>query len=143
MAVAELSAQAAFDWRDLRAGIRRELFNFEVMEAYSRNPMTYAGALDVSPYIKRDFAPLEERARGSSRSNEAPKVMAAGRANLGEALPRPWAETAIEIGQGSVDFLEKDLVEALKEVKDPALRAQFTAANQRAAGDAGLCQVFE
>ncbi len=96
--------------------------------------MTYAGALDVSPYIKRDFAPLEQRVRGIiAILKQAPQVTAAGRANLGEALPKPWVETAIEIGDGSADFLEKDLVEALKEVQDPALRAEFTAADQRAA----------
>jgi len=136
MQAAGLSAQGWFDWRNLQAGIRRELFRFEEMESYSRNPMTYAGALDVSPYIKRDFAPLEQRVRGIiAILNQAPKVMAAGRANLGEALPKPWVETAIEIGDGSADFLEKDLAEALKDLTDPALRAEFTAANKLAAGE--------
>jgi len=134
--VASLSAQGRFDRRVLQAGIRRELFTFEELGAYWRNPMTYAGALDVSPYIKRDFAPLDQRVRGIiAILNQAPQVMAAGRANLAEALPKPWVETAIEIGDGSADFLEKDLVEALKEVKDGPLRAQFAAADQRAAGE--------
>jgi uncharacterized protein (DUF885 family) len=131
-----LSAPGSFDFRNLRAGIRRELFSFEEMESYSRNPMTYAGALDVSPYIKRDFAPLEERVRGIiAILNQAPAVTAAGRANLGEVLPKPWVETAIEIGDGSADFLEKDLVEALKDVKDAALMAEFHAADQRASAE--------
>src|ERR1017187_484041 len=134
--MASLSAQGSFDYQDLRAGIRRELFSFQEMEVYSRNPMTYAGALDVSPYIKRDFAPLEQRVRGIiAILNQAPKVTAAGRANLGGVLPKPWVETAIEIGDGSADFLEKDLVESVKEVTDPALRAEFAAADARAAGE--------
>ena len=134
--MASLSAQGSFDYQDLRAGIRRELFSFQEMEVYSRNPMTYAGALDVSPYIKRDFAPLEQRVRGIiAILNQAPKVTAAGRANLGGVLPKPWVETAIEIGDGSADFLEKDLVEAVKDVKEPGLRAEFTAADQRAAAE--------
>jgi len=33
------------------------------MRIYSQNPMTYAGVLDVNIYIKRDFAPLENRVR--------------------------------------------------------------------------------
>jgi len=130
---ANLSPQAYFDFRDLRAGIRRELFSFQEMAAYSRNPMTYTGALDVSPYIKRDFAPLEERARGIiAILNQAPKVIAAGRANLEDALPKTWVETAIEEGDGSADFLEKDLVDALKVLKDAELRAQFNEADKRA-----------
>ena len=128
-----LSRQEFFDLRNLRAGIRRELFSFQIAQAYTRNPMTYAGALDVSPYIKRDFAPLEQRVRGIiAILKQAPNITAAGRANLGDALPRPWVETAIEIGGGTADFLEKDLVAALKDLNDAALRAEFTAANQRA-----------
>jgi uncharacterized protein (DUF885 family) len=131
-----LSPQAYFDFRDLQAGIRRELFSMQEMGSYSRNPMTYAWALDVSLYIKRDYAPLDERVRGIiAILNQAPSVMAAGRANLEDALPKPWVETAIEIGNGSADFLEKDLVEALKDLKDAKLRAQFTAANQRAVAE--------
>jgi site-specific recombinase XerD len=61
--------------------------------------------------------------------------MAAGRANLEESLPKPWVETAIEEGNGSADFLEKDLVEALKDLKDADLQAQFTAADQRAVAE--------
>jgi uncharacterized protein (DUF885 family) len=133
---ATLSTQAYFDFRNLRAGIRRELFQIEEMGAYRRNPMTYAGALDVSGYIKRDFAPLEQRMRSIiAILNQAPEVMAAGRANLEDSLPKPWVEAAIEVGEGSADFLEKDLVEALKEVKDPALQAEFKAADQRAAAE--------
>ncbi len=132
----KLGPEASFDFRNLRSGIRRELFGLQEMGACSRNPMTYAGALDVSPYIKRDFAPLEERVRGIiAILNKAPEVLAAGRANLEEALPKPWVEAAIEVGDGSADFLEKDLVEALKDFKDPGLRAQFLAADQRAVAE--------
>jgi uncharacterized protein (DUF885 family) len=132
--VTTLSPQASFDQRNLLAGIRRELFRIDEMAAYTRNPMTYAGALDVSPYIKRDFAPLEQRVRGIiGVLNQAQAVVAAGRANLEESLPKPWVEAAIEVGDGSADFLEKDLVEALKDLKDDALRAEFTASDQRAA----------
>ncbi len=41
-------------------------------------------------------------------------------------------ETAIEVGNGSADFLERDLAKALTDVKDTALRAEFDAADNRA-----------
>jgi uncharacterized protein (DUF885 family) len=133
---ATLSPQASFDFRNLGAGIRRELFRFEEMGAYRRNPMIYAGALDVSGYIKRDFAPLDQRMRRIiAILNQAPEVLAAGRANLEDSLPKPWLEAAIEVGDGSADFLEKDLAGALKEVKDPALREQFNTADRRAVAE--------
>jgi uncharacterized protein (DUF885 family) len=131
-----LSAAGAFEYQNLRAGIARELFSFQEGQSYSRNPMTYTGAVDVSPYIKRNFAPLEERVRSIiSILQQAPAVMAAGRANLGDALPKPWVETAIEEGGGSADFLEKDLVDALKDLKNAQLRAEFNQADQRAAAE--------
>ncbi len=52
--------------------------------------------------------------------------------NLAESLPRPQTETAIDEANGAVDFLSKDLVEALKGVKDEKLMAQFNSANQQA-----------
>jgi hypothetical protein len=51
--------------------------------------MTYAGALDVNIYIKRNFAPLEERVRSVvAILNQAPQIMSAAQANLAESLPR-------------------------------------------------------
>src|SRR5882762_4059994 len=128
-----LSPSAAHDYRLLLNAIHREIFAFEQMEIYSRNPMTYAGSLDVNIYIKRDFAPKPERVRSViAILNEAPKIMAAARANLAESLPRPEIETAIEEANGTADFLGKDLVDALKDLGDETLLADFHAADDRA-----------
>ena len=128
-----LSAHSLYDYRILLSAIRREIFGFEQMQSYSQNPMTYAGALDVNIYIKRNFAPLEDRVRSiTAILNQAPQIVAAAKANLAESLPRPQVETAIEEADGAADFLSKDLVEALKEVKDEKLMAEFNAANGQA-----------
>ena len=133
LATTDLSPEASYDYRILRGAIKREIFGFEQMQIYSRNPMTYAGVLDVSIYIKRNFAPLEERVRWiSAILNQAPNIFAAARANLADSLPRPQIETAIDQANGAADFLSKDLVAALKAVKNETLMAEFNAANQRA-----------
>jgi uncharacterized protein (DUF885 family) len=51
---------------------------------------------------------------------------------LAESLPRPQIETAIEQANGAVDFLAKDLVAALKDIKDQGILAKFRTANNRA-----------
>jgi len=131
-----LSAQVFYDYRLLRNAVRRELFSFDDLQVYSQNPMTYASALDVNTYIKRDFAPLEDRARYiTAILRQAPRIIAAAHANLADSLPRPQVETAIDEANGTVEFLSKDLVAALEPVKDPALRAEFHAANQAAIAD--------
>jgi uncharacterized protein (DUF885 family) len=129
----QLSTQTLYDYRILLSAIRREVFGFEQMRIYAQNPMTYASALDVNVYIKRNFAPLEERVRSiTAVLNQAPPLVSAARANLAESLPQPQVETAIQETDGIVDFLNKDLVEALKDVKDENLMAEFNAADRQA-----------
>jgi uncharacterized protein (DUF885 family) len=121
------------DYRILQTAIRKELFNFEELQVYSQNPMTYAGALDVSIYIKRDFAPLEQRVSSIiSVLNQTPNLIAAARANLAPALARPFVETAIQVANGLADFLGKELAEAVRPIRNEALWSEFEVANQRA-----------
>ncbi len=133
-----LSPLLSRDRRLLEAEVKNQLFSFEYLKTYSRNPMTYAGALDTNIYLKRRFAPLEERARSViAILHQAPAIFAAARANLEDPLPRPFIDTAIRIARGASDFLKKDLPEALTELKDPALLAGLNAAGQRAVEELG------
>ncbi len=68
---AKLNTRNALEVRVLQAAIRRDLFNLVEMGAFERNPMTYAQALDVSPYIKRNFSPLEDRASQHHHDRES------------------------------------------------------------------------
>lgn len=128
-----LSPRASYDFRILRSAVRKEILKFEDRRVFSENPMTYAGALNVNIYVKRDFAPLAQRVRSIiSILGQASNLVVAAKANLDETLARPFVETAVEVAQGSGDFLRKDLVEALKDFKEEPLRAQFLAANDGA-----------
>ena len=134
--VSQLSPTAYQDLRLLQATVRGELFKFDTLRSYSRNPMTYAGAFDVNIYIKRDFAPLEERLRSTvAILQQVPHVLADARANLEANLAKPFVETAIEVANGSADFLGKDLVDAFKGVTNATLMAEFNAADQRAVAE--------
>jgi len=126
-----LSVKSFYDFRILRSAINNEIFNFEDMGTYNKNPMTYAEAVDISIYIKRDFAPIEDRIKSIiAIENNAPQVFAAAKVNLKDSLPKPYVETAIEIAQGSVSFLSGDLKVALKDVKNDTLMKTFNAANK-------------
>jgi uncharacterized protein (DUF885 family) len=128
-----LSPRAFYDYRILRAAIRKELFDFEELQVFSRNPMTYASALDVNIYLKRNFAPLDQRVRSIiAVLGETSNIVAAARANLAESVPKPYVETAIQVAEGSVDFLSKDLVTALRGLTNEALRSPLTTATDRA-----------
>jgi len=132
--VSKLSKRADIDRRILLTAIAGELFQIIDMGIFEKNPMTYAGALNVNIYIKRDFKPLEDRVHDIvTIEDQAANVMTAAKTNLAPALPKPYVELAIEIANGSAAFLEKDLVAALKDVKDEALMAAFQDANKKAA----------
>ncbi|MES1218575.1 MAG: DUF885 domain-containing protein [Bacteroidota bacterium] len=130
---ASLSPKMFYDFRILRSAIKSGIYSFENEKAYTHNPMNYAGAVDVNLYIKRDYAPLEQRLKFVIATEKAiPALFAAAKTNLEDSLPKPYIETAIAIAQGSVSFLKGDLLVALKEVKNDSLMAEFTEVNKKA-----------
>jgi uncharacterized protein (DUF885 family) len=131
---AKLSQRQSIDLRILQAAVKRELFEMQDMSTFERNPMVYARAGDVNVYIKRNFAPLEDRVRSLvAIESQIPNILIAARTNLEEKLPKPFIELAIQIARGSADFLKKDLVAAVSGLKDEQLRVAFQAANRKAA----------
>ncbi len=133
LAPGSLSPKVYYDQRIILSGIRKEIFNFEDMNSYTLNPMTYAGSMDVNIYISRNFAPLENRIRSIiDIENKAPEVFDAARANLQDSLPLPYIQLAVDIAKGSADFLSKDLVMALKGEKNDTLMTAFRKSNKTA-----------
>ena len=131
---AKLSPRQSIDLRILQAAVKRELFEMQDMSVFERNPMVYARAGDVNVYIKRNFAPLEDRVRSLvAIESQIPNILIAARTNLDEKLPKPFVELAIQIARGSADFLKKDLIAAVSGIKDEQLRVAFQAANRKAA----------
>jgi uncharacterized protein (DUF885 family) len=132
--LAKLGPRAAIDLRLLQTVIKKELFFAQDLAIYEQNPMIYASAIDVNVYVKRKYAPIEDRVRSIIVvENQAPNVIIAAKINLAEVLPKPHVELAIEIARGAADFLKKDLVAALAELKDESLRNAFLQSNRRAA----------
>ncbi|MEI9945123.1 MAG: DUF885 domain-containing protein [Chitinophagaceae bacterium] len=129
---ASLSTTAFYDYRILKSNIKNEIFNFEEKN-FATNPMYYAGALNVNLYVKRDYAPIDERLKHIITTAKAtPAVFAAAKANLQDSLPKPYIETAISIAEGSVSFMKGDMFKALSEVKDDSLVGVFINANHDA-----------
>ena len=130
----KLGPRAAIDLRLLQASIKRELFFIGDLGVYEHNPLTYARAIDVGVYAKRKYAPIEDRVRSIIVvENQASNIMIAARTNLIDPLPKPYVELAIQTARGASEFLKKDLIEALADLKDETLRNTFLQSNRRAA----------
>jgi uncharacterized protein (DUF885 family) len=132
---ASLSSRGFIDYRLLWSDLQSSMFSIGEMRAYWQNPMTYTQAVDVNAYIKRDFAPLQDRLRSIiAVEKQLPGMYADAKANLDDSLPKPLIQTAIEISKGNAGFLRGDLVTALAPVKNDSLMAAFRTANQAAVG---------
>jgi uncharacterized protein (DUF885 family) len=130
----KLSPRQSVDLRILQAAVKKELFQMQDMSIFERNPMVYARAADVNVYVKRNFAPLEDRVRSLvTIESQIPNILIAAKTNLNDVLPKPYVELAIQITRGSSDFLKKDLVAAVAGLKDEQIRVAFQGANRRAA----------
>jgi uncharacterized protein (DUF885 family) len=130
----KLSQRQSIDLRILRAAIQKEIFQRQDMSIFERNPMVYARAADLNIYIKRNFAPLEDRVRAIvAIEGQVPNIMIAAKTNLDPVLPRPYVQLAIKIARGSADFLRKNLVQAVAGLKDDRLKAEFQDSNRKAA----------
>ncbi len=140
---ASLSPKMFYDYRILQCGINSEIFSFEDMQSYQKNPMQYAGAIDINIYISRSFSPLADRVRSIINiEKHAPEIFAAAKANLDDSLAKPYVELAIQIANGSADFLSNNVPDALKEVKDDSLMKEFKAANDAAVKEIKSFAVF-
>ena len=129
----KLSSRQSIDLRILQAAVKKDLFEMQDMSVFERNPMVYARAADVNVYIKRNFAPLEDRVRSlAAIESQIPNILIAAKTNLNDVLPKPYVELAIQIAKGSADFLKKDLVAAVGNLKDEQLRVAFHEANRKA-----------
>jgi uncharacterized protein (DUF885 family) len=129
----KLGPRQSIDLRILQAAVKRDLFQMQEMSVFERNPMVYARAADVNVYIKRNFAPLEDRVRSLvAIESQIPNILIAARTNLNDTLPKPFVELAIQIARGSAEFLKKDLVAAVSGIKDDQMRLAFNDANRKA-----------
>ena len=128
-----LSKRMFIDYRILRDQIHSDLYSFEDIHTPYTNPMGYAGAIDANTYIKRNFAPAEERLKSIiAIENAAPLYFENAKTNLRDSLAKPLVELAIQIAKGSASFLGNDLLVALKDIKNDSLMAVFTSANKKA-----------
>ena len=138
---ATLDERRAFEREMLKVVIDSDLFWLETAEWPRRNPMYYAGPIDPSLYLTRDYAPLPQRMRAFVEYARAvPGAAARVRANLITPMPRAHAELGEMTFGGLAGYLETDVPSLFVAVEDAALQEDFrtaTAAAARALRDLG------
>jgi uncharacterized protein (DUF885 family) len=129
---ANLSPEDRVEFEILSAALTLDQWNLETLQSYSRNPMTYANALDVSLYLKRDWKPLAERFRDINRILLQAPALFLGARQLDSTLARPLVETAIEVSEATGKFIGEDIAREADKLTDPSIKSEFDRASRTA-----------
>ncbi|HEX2912477.1 MAG TPA: DUF885 domain-containing protein [Chloroflexia bacterium] len=135
LAETSLDKEGRFDRTLLLGAIRKELFSLEDLREYANNPIVYSGVVEVSTYIKRDYAPIKQRLEALVRHLEqVPPVLTHAQANLVESLPKPALETALGMYEGVITYYETDVAKEFDQHAQPELKGRFELARNNAVG---------
>jgi uncharacterized protein (DUF885 family) len=114
----------------LRLSTDEELFELTSLREVERNPLAFSGVLDVSGYIKRNYAPLVQRVRSlTEHLRQYPIVVATACERLRSPVPLPFLDTAREVYEGTIQFHEHDLPAAVRAVGPGSVWEAFDHAN--------------
>jgi uncharacterized protein (DUF885 family) len=86
----KLSSGRRLDYGVLVSALEKEMFELTELETLRTNPMEALWHIDVSGYIKRDYAPLEQRIEVLTGAlNEVPGFLSGLREGLASPLSSP------------------------------------------------------
>ncbi len=130
----QLDGESLLTHRLLDLSIRRELFTITEMRPLAHNPMRQVGYLNVTGYLRRNYAPIAERVRSAARVLEqVPDFLRGLEAAIDEPVGRPVLEMSVESYSGMSRFYRQDLGLALGELNDPATLTKFNQDRESAA----------
>jgi uncharacterized protein (DUF885 family) len=93
-----LSDEERFDRDLLLAQLRLEHFQLTALRDRARNPIVWSDDIDLSGYLLRNYAPIEQRVRAMKQQAALiPTVLANATDVLDTDLSRPVVETAIDV----------------------------------------------
>src|SRR3989454_1655389 len=133
----ELDKEGRQDAQSMETMLERMLFEIQDLRAYSTRPTIYALQLSATPYISREYAPVDARISAVNKHlRKVPEFLDQASTNLDAMLADPIVEVAIKQIQGVIRDLDGDAArEAAK--ANVAIREEF----ERSKGEAILSMV--
>ena len=129
-----LDETGRLSYRIMELFLRRELFIFNDLKPLENNPMRHTGYLNVSGYIRRDYAPLEDRIRSAtSAMKQAPDFLEVLDQALSNRISSHVVDMSVESYSGMARFYRVDLADAATGVTDPEIVTKFNQARETAA----------
>jgi uncharacterized protein (DUF885 family) len=126
-------SQQEIDAQLILSYINARLLELETIREWERNPDNYSVSISNAAFVimARNYASQEKRLRSLvEREKQMPAVLEDAKKNL-KNPPQVYTEVAIMQLPGIVNFFEKDVPLAFKDVKDKKLLAAFGESNGR------------
>ena len=132
--VGDMATEHRLSYRVLELFLKRELFVLVEMRPVESNPMRQVGFLNVSGYVRRDYAPLADRLNGATQVlRQVPDFLQVLDTQLGPGVGRPVLKMSVESYAGMARFYRVDLAAAVAGFTDQSVLAQFNKAREQAA----------
>ena len=124
---ATLGDPERMSYRMMELFLKRELFTFTELRPLENNPMRQSGFLNMSGYLLRNYAPLEDRLRSAAAALEqVPDFLKTLDRALTESLSSHIVDMSVESYAGMARFYRVDLAPAIQSVGDPDIAKDFT-----------------
>ena len=129
-----LNSDQILSWKMLDLFLQRELFTFEEMRPLENNPMRQAGFLNVGSYVRRDYAPSEDRIRSATSAlRQVPEFLQCLDVALRDDLSRHMVDMSVESYSGMAHFYRNDLAAFGSQVSDSGIATGFRSSIDAAA----------
>ena len=116
-------------FRMLDLFLERELFTFEEMRPLENNPMRQSGFLNMGNYVRRDYAPLEDRLRSATEAlHQVPDFLSVVDSALRDDLSPHVVDMSVESYSGMAHFYRTDLAAFATGTSDSEISSDFTGA---------------
>ncbi len=105
----ELDKDGRVDSQSMEAMLERMLFEIQDLHVYSTRPTVYALQLSATPYVSREYAPVDTRIGAVNRHlRTIPGFLEQARLDLDRTLADPIVEVAIRMTEGVMRDLDGD-----------------------------------
>ena len=123
---AALSVRSYYDHRILTATLHKELLELTELRWHETSPMEMLSHIDMSGYVQRNYAPLEQRAEKLTQALcSVPSYLGELRSVMSGRLAGPVLDASIEAYEGVATFYENDLVDAVSVLPEGKLQSRF------------------
>ena len=134
MNMAVLSDTGRMSYQMMELFLRRELFTFNELKPLENNPMRHMGVLNISGYIRRNYAPSEDRLRSAATvMRQAPEFLDVLDQALSKQLSSHVVDMSVESYSGMASFYRVDLAAASNGITDSKIIKEFDQARETAA----------